>query len=43
MTDEPEDTVGPELAECAVCGAIGLEERIEGHDCEAFQQRHTPE
>lgn len=33
---EPEDTVGPELEECPVCGAIGLPERLDEHDCEAF-------
>ena len=33
MTD---DCVGPALAECPVCGAIGLPERIRVHDCPAF-------
>ncbi len=35
MSDE-ELLVGPELEECPVCGAIGLPERIEEHDCEVF-------
>lgn len=36
--DEPEDTVGPALHECILCGCIGLEERVqpENHDCEYF-------
>lgn len=34
MTDDP---VGPELEECPVCGAVGLPERIEEHDCEDFR------
>lgn len=25
-----------ELSECVVCGAVGLAERINNHDCEAF-------
>lgn len=25
-----------ELAECSLCGAVGLPERIEAHDCQAF-------
>ncbi len=29
-------SVGPELEECSVCGAVGLPERIGEHDCEAF-------
>lgn len=33
------DPVGPQLAECLVCGAVGLPERIEAHDCEAFRAR----
>jgi len=36
MTD---DCVGPALAECPVCGAIGLPERILDHDCAAFRAR----
>lgn len=31
--------LGPELEECPVCGAVGLPERIEEHDCEAFLER----
>jgi len=31
--DEPTD-----LAECPVCGAVGLPERIREHDCEVFRQ-----
>lgn len=27
-----------ELAECEVCGAVGLAERIEEHDCESFRE-----
>ena len=27
------------LRECPVCGAIGLAERIENHDCRAFLAR----
>lgn len=27
------------LRECPVCGAIGLAERIETHDCRAFRAR----
>lgn len=33
MTD---DCLGPELEECMVCGAVGLPERIDDHDCQAF-------
>lgn len=32
-----EDCVGPELRECPVCGAVGLPERIEDHDCESYR------
>lgn len=28
--------VGHQLEECPVCGAMGLPERIDDHDCEAF-------
>jgi uncharacterized OB-fold protein len=28
--------LGPELQECPVCGAVGLPERIDCHDCAAF-------
>jgi hypothetical protein len=34
MTDDT--CVGPELQECMVCGAVGLPERIDDHDCQAF-------
>lgn len=36
MTDESDDPLCPELEECEVCGAIGLPERIEDHDCQRF-------
>lgn len=41
MTDGT--VVGAELAECPVCGAMGLPERIDDHDCEAFldEQRRS--
>jgi len=29
--------VGAKLAECPVCGAIGLPERIDDHDCSTFR------
>ena len=32
----PDDRLGPNLEECPVCGAIGLKERIEEHDCADF-------
>lgn len=28
--------LGPQLVECHVCGAVGLPERIEDHDCQSF-------
>ena len=31
--------VGTELFECVVCGAVGLEERINNHDCRVFLER----
>lgn len=31
--------LGPHLVECVVCGAIGLPERIEAHDCASFLTR----
>lgn len=31
--------VGAELFECVVCGATGLEERINNHDCRVFLER----
>jgi hypothetical protein len=37
MTDDPDDREPTELKECPVCGAVGLPERIEDHDCEAFR------
>jgi len=36
MTDT---AVGSALEECPVCGAVGLPERIEAHDCSAFIDR----
>lgn len=30
------DNAGTELAECLVCGAVGLPERIRDHDCRTF-------
>ena len=38
MSDDP---LGPPLAECPVCGAIGLPERIAVHDCAAFRARRA--
>lgn len=35
-TEQADDYLGPELAECPVCGAVGLPERIEDHDCRTF-------
>lgn len=32
-------SVGPQLRECMVCGAVGLPERIDAHDCEAFREQ----
>lgn len=29
-------SAGTELRECLVCGAVGLPERIEAHDCGSF-------
>jgi hypothetical protein len=29
-------SVGTELKECVVCGAVGLPERITNHDCDDF-------
>ena len=29
-------SLGTELKECVVCGAIGLPERITNHDCDDF-------
>jgi len=31
--------VGSELAECPVCGAVGLPERIDDHDCSTFRDK----
>jgi len=39
VTDEISGTrasVDPALAECVVCGAIGLPERIANHNCNDF-------
>ena len=36
-----DDCVGPTLDECPVCGAVGLPERIQAHDCLAFCERHN--
>jgi hypothetical protein len=33
---ETDDETG--LAECPVCGAVGLEERIKAHDCAGFRE-----
>lgn len=33
------DPVGPKLEACIVCGAVGLPERIQAHDCESFRTR----
>jgi hypothetical protein len=32
-----DDCVGSPLAECPICGAIGLPERVANHDCRAFR------
>lgn len=32
----PNDPLGPQLEECPVCGALGLKERIEEHNCADF-------
>ena len=37
--EEPDNCMGPPLAECLVCGAVGLPERIADHDCRAFKRR----
>lgn len=34
--EQSNDQLGPELKECLACGAIGLPERIEDHDCQSF-------
>jgi len=34
-----DDCVGPALNQCPVCGAVGLPERIQAHDCAAFCER----
>ena len=31
-------SAGTELRECCVCGAVGLPERIENHDCSDFAE-----
>ena len=31
-----DDCVGPTLQECPVCGAVGLPERIQHHNCAVF-------
>ena len=31
-----DDSTDEELEECPVCGAVGLPERIEDHDCQTF-------
>ena len=33
--------VGAELAECVVCGAVGLPERINNYDCKVFLTNRT--
>lgn len=35
------DVVGPALEECPVCGAVGLPERIDDHDCQSFLEREV--
>lgn len=35
------DPVGAELQQCETCGAVGLLERIDNHDCEAFAERQS--
>lgn len=34
--EQCDDQLSPELAECPVCGAVGLPKRIEIHDCDPF-------
>ncbi len=34
-------SLGTELIECKVCGAVGLPERILEHDCQAFLDRQS--
>ena len=34
--DAGDDVLGPELQQCPNCGAVGLEERIDDHDCERY-------
>lgn len=38
-TDTEDDPLGAELEECGTCGAIGLPERVENHDCDDFRGR----
>jgi hypothetical protein len=38
LGDPGEDAPPTELAECEVCGALGLPERIREHDCESFRE-----
>jgi hypothetical protein len=37
--EQRDNYLGARLEECPVCGAIGLPERIEDHDCRAFLER----
>jgi len=37
--EQHDDQLRLELAECPVCGAVGLPERIENHDCQSFLER----
>lgn len=37
VVDDEQSELGPPLCECPVCGAIGLPERIEDHDCQTFR------
>jgi len=36
-------SVGPQLRECPVCGAVGLSERIDDHDCAVASDCATQE
>ncbi len=34
-------SLGTELTECEICGAVGLPERILEHDCRVFLDHHS--
>ncbi|MDL0138889.1 hypothetical protein PNP85_05165 [Halobacterium salinarum] len=37
--EQSNDQLGPELKECPVCGAVGLPERIDDHNCQSFLEQ----